>query len=219
MTSYQELTAGGESSPLFTGCCRAKEVINRDLDGGTEPELTSRDEEGRLEFGVEPGLNGVRPGSLTLCTSLDSPPPHPAPPLPPCNTTLEGFPAPACPHSSRVPWRCRAQGQGSPGCGGYRASKSSNEPLLTGFGSLAELGHTGPETHVAVGSTAISGCSLADVDVNTETFEWMRVKRSQRRAGKFCVCVSVRSTEREQDRNFETYNYTGYMMIAFDSCL
>lgn len=32
MTSYQELTAGGESSLLFTGCCRAKEVTDRDVD-------------------------------------------------------------------------------------------------------------------------------------------------------------------------------------------
>ncbi|AWP09711.1 putative homeobox protein Hox-C1a-like [Scophthalmus maximus] len=51
MTSYQELTAEGESSPLFTGCCRAKEVINRDLGGRTHPE----DEEGNLEGQGSPG--------------------------------------------------------------------------------------------------------------------------------------------------------------------
>lgn len=40
MTSYQELTAGGESSLLFTGCCRAKEVTDRHLDRWTRSELT-----------------------------------------------------------------------------------------------------------------------------------------------------------------------------------
>ncbi|KAM9350966.1 homeobox protein Hox-C1a [Symphorus nematophorus] len=175
MTSYQELTAEGESSPLFTGCCRAKEVIKRDLDGSrTHPE------EGKLE--VE--FNSPNPryltlsNSLTLCTSLDSPPPPP-PPL-----TLAGFSTLACPHSSRVPWRCRAQGQqGSPGRG-YCAS-NNNETPQSGFGSLPEhiqiySHNNGPEIHVAVGSSAAaSECNVADVDVNSKTFEWMRVKRSQ----------------------------------------
>lgn len=40
MTSYQELTAGGESSLLFTGCCRAKEVTDRDVDCSTRSELS-----------------------------------------------------------------------------------------------------------------------------------------------------------------------------------
>lgn len=48
MTSYQELTAGGESSLLFTGCCRAKEVTDRDLDCRTRAELG--DEAGRPQF-------------------------------------------------------------------------------------------------------------------------------------------------------------------------
>lgn len=48
MTSYQELTAGGESSLLFTGCCRAKEVTDRDLDCRTRAELA--DEAGRPKF-------------------------------------------------------------------------------------------------------------------------------------------------------------------------
>lgn len=187
MTSYQELTAEGESSPLFTGCCRAKEVINRDPDGRTHPELDSRGEEGRLEVEVASGFNTPHPryltpsNSLTLCTSLDSPPPPP-----PCET-LEGFSTPACPHSSRVPWRCRAQGQGSPGRG-YCAS-NNNETLQAGFGSLPEHiqidSHYGPEIHVAVGSSAGSDCNVADMDVNSKTFEWMRVKRSQQRAGEF----------------------------------
>ncbi|XP_070767144.1 homeobox protein Hox-C1a [Enoplosus armatus] len=183
MTSYQELTAEGESSPLFTGCCRAKEVINLDLDCRTHPELDSRDEEGKLEVEVASGFNTQHPGyltlsnSLTLCTSLDSPPP---PPHAPCES-LEGFSTPACPHSSRVPWRRRAQGQGSPGLG--YCAPNNNEPLQTGFGSLAEqiqiYSHNGPEIHVAVGSSAGSDCNVADVDVNSKTFEWMRVKRSQ----------------------------------------
>ncbi len=188
MTSHQELTAEGESSPLFTGCCRAKEVINRDLDGRTHPELGSRDEEGKLEMEVASGFNTPHPryltlsNSLTLCTSLDSPPP---PPPPPCET-LEGFSTPACPHSSRVPWRCRAQGQGSPGRG-YCAS-NNNEPLQSGFGSPSEhiqiYSHNGPEFHVAVGCSAGSDSNAADMDVNSKTFEWMRVKRSQHRTGK-----------------------------------
>lgn len=38
MMSYQELTAGGESSsPLFQGCRRAKEVISLQLDGAAQP--------------------------------------------------------------------------------------------------------------------------------------------------------------------------------------
>lgn len=173
MTSYQELTAEGESSPLFTGCCRAKEVINRDLDCRTHPELGSRgDEEGELEVEVASGFNTPLSSTLTsLCTSLDSPPPPPP-------ALREGFSTPACPHSSRVPWRRRAQGQGSPGRG--------REMLQSGFGSLAEQIYSrnnGPEIHVAVGSSAGSDCNRAHVDV--KTFEWMRVKRSQHRAGKF----------------------------------
>ncbi|XP_070825266.1 homeobox protein Hox-C1a [Chaetodon trifascialis] len=187
MTSYQELTAEGESSPLFTGCCRAKEVINRDLDGRAHPELGSRDEEGKLEVEVASGFNTPHPrhftlsNSLTLCTSLDSPPPPPQP----CQT-LEGFSTPACPHSSRVPWRCRAQGQGCPGRG-YCVS-NHNETLQSGFGSLLDHiqndPHNGPEIHVAVGSTAGSDCSVAALDVNSKTFGWMRVKRSQHRAAR-----------------------------------
>lgn len=204
MTSYQELTAEGESSPLFTGCCRAKEVINRDLDGRTHPELGSLDEEGKLEFEVASGFNIPHPryltvsNSLTLCTSLDSPPPPPLPPLS-CNT-LEGFSTPACPHSSRVPCRCRAQGQGSPGRG-YWAS-NNNETLLSGFGSLPEQiqidSRNVPEIHVAVGSSAGSDCNVADMDVNSKTFEWMRVKRSQHRAGKFVFCFGKGRFEHER---------------------
>ncbi|XP_038579612.1 homeobox protein Hox-C1a [Micropterus salmoides] len=198
MTSYQELTAEGESSPLFTGCCRAKEVINGDLDCGTHPELHSRDEEGKLEAEVASGFNTPQPryltlsNSFTLCTSLDSPPPPP-----PCET-LEGFSTPACPHSSRVPWRRRAQRQGSPGLG-YCAS-NNNEPLQSAFGSLAEqiqiYSHNGPEINVAVGSSASADCKAADVEVNSKTFEWMRVKRSQHRAARvhmtcgFCIVGS-----------------------------
>lgn len=197
MTSYQELTAEGESSPLFTGCCRAKEVINRDLGGRTYPELGSRDEEGKPEVEVASGFNSPHPryltlsNSLTLCTSSDSPPPPPpssSSPLLRHYEILEGFSAPACPHSSRVPWRCRAQGQGSPGRG-YCASNNSETRLDDDFGSLPEqiqiYSRNGPEIHVAVGSSASSDCNVADLDERSKTFEWMRVKRSQHRAGKF----------------------------------
>lgn len=184
MTSYQELTAGGKSSPLFTDCCRAKEVINPDLDGRTHPELSSLGEEGQVEFEVASGFNTPHPryltvsNSLTLCTSLDSPPPPPPPP-PPYNTQ-EGFSTPACPHSSRVPWRCRAQGQGSPGRG-YCAS-NHNETLLSGFGSLPEYSQIASHK-VAAGNSNAPDCNVADMDVNSKTFEWMRVKRSRHRAG------------------------------------
>lgn len=181
MTSYQELTAEGETNPLFTGCCRAKEVINRDLGGRSHPELCSRDEEGKLEVEVASGFYSPHP---TLCTSSDSPPPPP--PAPQCES-LEGFSAPACPHSSRVPWRCKAQGQGSPGRG-YCAS-NSNEARHRGFGSLTEqiqiYSRNGPDIHVAVGSSTSSDCNEAETNERSKTFEWMRVKRSQHRAGKF----------------------------------
>ncbi|KAG8002666.1 Heterogeneous nuclear ribonucleoprotein A1 [Nibea albiflora] len=210
MTSYQELTAEGENSPLFTGCCRAKEVINRDLDGRAHPELASRDVEGKLEVEVAPGLNTPHPryltlsNSLTLCTSLDSPPPPlpPPPPPPPCET-LEGFSTPACPHSSRVPWRCRAQGrQGSPGRG-YCAS-NGNETPPSGFGSLPDhiqiCSQNGPEIHVAVGSSAGLDCNVADMDVNSKTFEWMRVKRSQHRAARMHMTCGFSIVPREPEQ-------------------
>lgn len=205
MTSYQELTAEGESSPLFTGCCRAKEVINRDLGGRTHPELCRRVEEGELEAEVASGFNTPHPryltlpNSLTLCTSLDNPPP---PPPPPCET-LEGFSTPACPHSSRVPWRRRAQGQqqGSPGRG-RRASNINDNTPQSAYGSLPEhfqiYCRNGPEIHVAVGSSAGSDRAGADVDVNSKTFEWMRVKRSQHRAGEFFLSREAEHERRER---------------------
>ncbi|KAA8591038.1 hypothetical protein FQN60_001981, partial [Etheostoma spectabile] len=167
MTSYQELTAEGESSPLFVGFCRAKEVINRDLDGRTHPELGSRDEEGKLDVKVAPGFNS----------------PHPRPP--PSRETLEGFSTLACPLSSRVPWRCRAQGQGSPGRG--FCVSNNNETLRSGVETLTEQIHiysrNCPEIHATTGSSAGSDCNVAYMDVSRKTFEWMRVKRNQHRPG------------------------------------
>ncbi|XP_041656078.1 homeobox protein Hox-C1a [Cheilinus undulatus] len=185
MTSYQELTAEGESSsPLFTGCCQAKEVINLDPDCTAHPELCSRDEGGE----VASRFNSPQPryltlsNSLTLCSSLDSPPP----PLPLHCETLEGFSAPACPHSSLVPWRRRAQGQDSPGRGCY--ASSNGETGQRGFGSRTEQTQiyslNGPEIHVDVESCTTVDCNVAAVDVNRKTFEWMRVKRSQHRAAR-----------------------------------
>jgi len=193
MTSYQELTAEVESSPLFTDCRRAKEVINRDLDCRTHPELGSRDEEREQEAKAASRINTPHPRYSTLsnsCTFLDSPPP------PACDT-LQGFSAPACPHSSRVPWRCRAQGHGSPGPE-YCAS-NNNETLQSGFGSLAEqiqiYSRNGPEIHVAMGSSAGLDCNVAHMDVSSKTFEWMRVRRSQQRAGKFFCQGRLRTRE------------------------
>ncbi|KAM7404754.1 hypothetical protein PAMP_012073 [Pampus punctatissimus] len=175
MTSYEELTAEGESSPLFTGCCRAKEVINRDLGGRTHPELCSREER---ELEVASGFISPHPryltfsNSLTRCTFSDSPPP------PPCET-LEGFSTPACPHSPRVPWLCRAQGQDSPGRG-YCESNNS-ETRHSGFGPLAE------QIQISSGGGAeihSSDCNVAETDERSKTFEWMKVKRNQHRAGR-----------------------------------
>lgn len=188
MTSYQELTAEGENSPLLTGCCRAKEVINQDLGSRSHPELGGRDEEGKVEVEVASGFYSPR---LTLCTSSDSPPP-------PGFEALEGFSTLACPHSSRVPWRCRVQGQGSPG----RGYCASNKEKPQRFGSLTEeiqiYPHNIPEIHITVGSSTSPDCKGADTDERSKTFEWMRVKRSQHRAGKFFMCV-FRDTERERE--------------------
>ncbi|XP_058497952.1 homeobox protein Hox-C1a [Solea solea] len=193
MTSYQELTAEGERrSPLFTGCCRAKEVIKRDLCARTHPELCSRDEGRKLE--VASRFNSPHPhyltlnNSLTLCTSSVSPPlpPSPPPPTPPpvfVFETLGGSSTPACPHSSRVPWRCRAQGQNSPRRG-HCASKDDE----TGPGDFMSLSdqtiqihsYSGLNTDVAVRSSLRSDSNImADTD---ETFKWMRIKRSLHRA-------------------------------------
>nr|XP_020470877.1 homeobox protein Hox-C1a-like [Monopterus albus] len=176
MTSYQELVAEGESSPLFTGCCPAKGVINRDLSGRAHPELHSRDEEGQLEFNSPHPWYLTLSNNLALCTSSDSPPPPPP--------SLGCFSIPACPQLSRFPWRCRAQGQSSPGRG-YCAS-NNNDKRHFGSGSLTDkiqiCSHNGPAVHVAVGSSSSSDRSVADR--RSKTFEWMRVKRSQRRAAR-----------------------------------
>ncbi|XP_029912322.1 homeobox protein Hox-C1a [Myripristis murdjan] len=191
MTSYQELTAEGESSPLFAGCYRPKEVINRDLGCRTHPELSSRDEgnlQGEVASGFSPHyrhltISNSHAGSeaLTLYTFSDSPPP-------PSHT--QGFSAPACPHSSRVPWRCRAQGQGSPGRG-HCASTNDNSEAHSGFGSLTEhiqiYSHHGPGIHVALVESSANlepRCNVATAEERSKTFEWMKVKRSQHRTSK-----------------------------------
>ncbi|KAM8862604.1 LOW QUALITY PROTEIN: homeobox protein Hox-C1a [Spinachia spinachia] len=185
MTSHKELTAEGESSPVFTGCRRAKEVINRDLDGRTHPGLVTRDEEGDLEVKVASGITAPHPRYSSLsnsCTFLDNSPPAAC-------EAVESLAALACPHSSRVPWRRRAQEQGSPGRG--HCASNNHETLRSGFSSPAEqiptYSRNGPEIHVAVGSSTGSDCNVTHMDVSSETFEWMRVKRSQHRAGRIHV--------------------------------
>ncbi|KAL6119589.1 uncharacterized protein ACO6RY_04131 [Pungitius sinensis] len=182
MTSYKELTAEGESSPLFTGCRRAKEVINRDPDGSTHPELSSRDEEGTSEVKVASGITAPRPRCSNSCTFLDNSPP-------PACETLESFAPSACPHSSRVPWRRRTHEQGSPGRG--HCASNINGTLLSGFSSPAQhiqiYSRSGPGIPVATGSPTGSDRNVTHMDVSSKTFEWMRVKRSQHRAGRVHV--------------------------------
>lgn len=173
MTSYHELTAGGESSPLFTGCCQASGVINRDLCCTTHPELCRR-EEGGLELEVASGLDSL-PSSLSLCTSSDCPSPQQW-------ETLGGFSTAACPHSLRVPWRRRTQGESSPGRGSG-VSDHISQARGSDFGSLAEQIHTC--SHTGPRSPGRSDRTGADMDERSKTFEWMKVRRSQHRVGKF----------------------------------
>lgn len=74
MTSYQELTAGGESSLLFTGCCRAKEVTDRDVDRRTRSELSDEREAAcfKWDFAHMPTSS---PPSNSLTPSPPPPPP------------------------------------------------------------------------------------------------------------------------------------------------
>ncbi|XP_062248133.1 homeobox protein Hox-C1a [Platichthys flesus] len=186
MTSYEELTAGGESSLLFTGCCRAKEVTRGDPGCGTRPDPA----EGQPEVGeVASTFNSLHPhyftlsNTLTHCTSSSDSPPPPPPPLP-LFDTLGGFSTPACPHSPGVPWRCREQGQGSPGLGYCASAPGSGAGGRTDCGSLAEqiriCSHHVPEPGGR--SSAGADCTAAVTHGRSKTFEWMRVKRSQQRA-------------------------------------
>ncbi|XP_041859886.1 homeobox protein Hox-C1a [Melanotaenia boesemani] len=173
MTSYYELTAGVENSPLFTDFSRAKEVINLDLGGRSHLELSSCYEEGKLEVEAASELYS---SYLTVCNPPDSPPP------PPHCGTLEGFFTPASQHSCRVPWRCRAQGSLG------RGYSNKNETRHCNLGPLAKQIHTSSknscEFHVAMGSSNSSDCNGAATDDRRKTFEWMRVKRSQQRAAR-----------------------------------
>ncbi|XP_076022391.1 uncharacterized protein LOC143012935 [Genypterus blacodes] len=167
MTSYQELTAEGERSPVFA-------VIKQDLSGRTHLQLGSR-QEGNLDREV---ASGFSPHLHYQSGGLHAPdsPPIPPPPPPPCGD--EGFSPPACPHSSRVPWRRGARGHDAPGRGG------------TGFGSLPEqtraVSHGAPRVHAAAAarSSAKLDRSRADPDERSKTFEWMKVKRSQQQTAR-----------------------------------
>ncbi|XP_072223147.1 homeobox protein Hox-C1a [Leuresthes tenuis] len=173
MTSYQELTAEEQTSLLFTDFCRAREVINLEIGGRSPLELCCHHEEGKLELETPSGFYSPY---LTELTSPDSPPAHPQ------YETHEGFSTPASLHSSRVPWRCRAHD--SQGC----KHSYNNDTRHPGFGSLSEQIHASSnssrEIHVAVGSSASSDCHGTATDDRRETFEWMRMKKSQHRAAR-----------------------------------
>ena len=199
MTSYEELTAEGESSLLFTGCCRAREVTRGDPGCGTRPDPA----EGQPEVGeLASTFNPLHPPLLYSLQHFDSvhlffgqptspsssSSSSPPPPPPPLFDTLGGFSTPACPHSSRVPWRCREQGQGSsPGRGHGASAAGSGAGGRTDCGSLPEQtrisSHRGPGTEGR--SSAGADCAAAVTHGRSKTFEWMRVKRSQHRAGTF----------------------------------
>nr|ALB00295.1 homeobox protein HOXC1a [Kryptolebias marmoratus] len=175
MTSYHELTAEGETSPLLTDSCRAEEVRNLDLLGAgtTHPELCGPQEEETLEVDAASGFYSPY---LTLCTHLDSPPLPPPPPPPPQCEPLGGFSTPA---SSRVPWRCRAQG--SPGRGD--SNNNNKEPQQFPLEPHGEEIHNSlnndPKFHFPVENSDCKGA-----EGRKKTFEWMRVKRSQHRAAR-----------------------------------
>ncbi|XP_034027489.1 homeobox protein Hox-C1a [Thalassophryne amazonica] len=164
MSTYQ-----GENSSLFTGCCRAKEVITRDRGCRTHPELCIR-EDGTPRGEVASRFFLFDSNALTLCTTPASPP-RP-------RETLGSLP-----HSSRVPRRCRTQGQSSPGRTSRGASNNYNSEARSGFGSLAEqIQNCSGNSHAAVGGSA--SCDINGMDERSETFEWMKVKRSQHRAAR-----------------------------------
>lgn len=170
MTSYQELTAAGENSPLFAGCCRAKKVINRDLSGGTPPGVCSV--EHKVKGKVCPGFHSVNPPATLPSSSSDNPPP----------LAPEGLCTTACLHSPRVPWRNKAQRQGS----GRRTSAPSETRPESEFGTHLEHIQlpNGSEAHIT--EESLTNSYTTKVDERNKTFEWMNVKRSQHRAGKFC---------------------------------
>nr|XP_015823414.2 homeobox protein Hox-C1a [Nothobranchius furzeri] len=178
MTSYHELTAERETNPQLTESCRAKEVINLDLGGGTHPELCSRQQE-QLQ-GEEAA--DFFPPCLTPCTLSGSPPPLPHPPQ--CET-LGGFCSPA---SSRVPWRC-TRAHGCPG----RADPNEIQQNCC-FGPLvketAPVLNSGCKIHGALGSSAVSDWEVDAEEDRRKTFEWMRVKRSQNRAASMHMMTS-----------------------------
>lgn len=176
MTSYHELTAERETSPLLTDSCRAEEVRNLDLldAGGTHPEL-------RTPHALQvDAASGFYPTFLTLCS-----PPLPPPPTLPPREPLGGFSTSA---SSRVPWRCRARG--SPGRGDSNNNNNNNNESKV-FQQLC-LEPRGEEIHNSLNKDSkipfsVENSDWRGADGRETTFEWMRVKRSQHRTGKLLL--------------------------------
>lgn len=166
MTSYHELTAEEENSPLLTDSCRAEEVRNLDLldAGGTHPELR-----GPHALQVDAAASGFYPPFPTL----DSPP-LPPPPTPPPRWSLGGF--------STLAWSRRARG--SPERGDSNDNNESKELQQLCLEPRGEEIHNSPNKDSKI-PLSVETSDWKGADGREATFEWMRVKRSQHRASKF----------------------------------
>ena len=179
MTSYQELASERENSFLFIGGYRPREAGIRQLDHNSG---LSNGKEGNLEV-VSEVLN---PHCDCDCENDVLPVPlNTASPLSP---SLDFSPPPACLHYPRVPLLLTAQE--FPGLGYASSTSNTRDETHCDFGQFNAhfqlYTHDRPKIHFAVvdSSSADPKCTLEDVNQRSKTFEWMKVKRSQPRAGR-----------------------------------